>query len=237
MSIIGPVQSYIVQGQLNTTAGNTTNNGSIVWEVSGSQYRSAFTGPNGTTLIATGHGSPFIDTNGTVQQTNATILSAMFVPALVASNLWTELQNPNYSLHYVGPGTIGSENVVIVETSSQATRAFFKVTYKCGISIHRATPPVQIQYQATIQPRRCINISTVTMNTTLPPCTSRRALPLRPSLYSVSNRQRTITVSSVTLNQTIATPTKTSLPGYSMESELWQLWKSSHCFWVSHPSH
>jgi len=144
---IGQVKDYVVQAQFQGFAEfGSVPSGQIVWTVAGREYRADYSTPTGTASLSSGNGTPFRNNNGDVKNIIPHAVRSLFVPALVGSVLLAELQDSNYSFEYQGPGSLGSEPVIIVKTSSQASELDFEATPQTWYFDSATSLPVRVEY-------------------------------------------------------------------------------------------
>ncbi|HEY6466710.1 MAG TPA: hypothetical protein VIY69_12005 [Candidatus Acidoferrales bacterium] len=121
--------------------------GPLVLTVSGSQFRSDFQGPNGTVTLSTGGGTPFRVSKGKAVKVASHVTQAWFWPALVASELAAEFQNPNYSFVYKGNSSVDGTSVIVVSTILQSSRINSFVTPQNWYFDSSTALPVRVEYR------------------------------------------------------------------------------------------
>jgi hypothetical protein len=121
--------------------------GPLTLVVSGTDFRSDFTGPNGVVTLSTGNGSPYRTVAGTPRKVATHVTRAWFWPALVASELAAEYRNPDYSFLYKGVSTLNGVPVVVVATVSQATRIESLVTPQTWYFDSTNSLPIRVEYR------------------------------------------------------------------------------------------
>jgi hypothetical protein len=155
VAVIGQIQTWQLQGQYQRTTQSGNETGTLLWEQAGAEFRVQTTGPFGTNLVLTGHGKPAVVTPGGTKTMPAHVIRAMFVPALAASTLLRELQDPNCSIEYGRTTTLGSESVTVIQTAIRATQMEAMVTPQTWFFDSASGLPVRVEFRlpAVVGPR------------------------------------------------------------------------------------
>jgi hypothetical protein len=143
---IGQIADCTVEVQVQASQGSTVSSGMSVYKFAGAEYRADSTTAEGTRTLASGHGKPFAIASGATKGIPPHVMRAMFSPAMAAVALLHDSNDANYSLLYKGTGTLGAEQVSIVEISSQATWIDALVTPQTWYFDNGSGLPVRVEY-------------------------------------------------------------------------------------------
>jgi len=146
-ALIGQIQSWQLQGQLQHTTTNGNEEGTFSWEAAGTEFRIQTVTPSGTNVIVTGHGTPGVVSAGKSQAMPAHVVRAMFVPALIGSVLLKEFQDPNCSVESQNDTTLGSESVKVVTTTVRSSQMEAMVTPQTWYFDSNSGLPVRVEYR------------------------------------------------------------------------------------------
>jgi hypothetical protein len=122
---VAAIQDCIVTG---TIANQNGTNNSFTWTTSGNEFRIETTTTKGGTVYLSGHGSPAWIMNGNTSALNSFMARANPLLYLPAYALLQKLNNPIYTLKYVGVVQLNGANVVQVHISDDSDSVGTMVT-------------------------------------------------------------------------------------------------------------
>ncbi len=142
---IAAIQDCILTGSI-VNADGTSNN--FNWTIAGSQFRIQTATPNGgTNVFVSGHGSPAWIMNGNTSALNYYMTRANLPFYLPPYVLFQELNNPIYTLKYVGAVKLNGANVVQVHISDDSDPVGTLVTPQEWYFDPVSFLPVRVQYR------------------------------------------------------------------------------------------
>ena len=124
---IGQVQSWRAQGQAKGTKESGGTDSSLTWETAGAEFRAESVTNGKSNATVSGHGSPASVTDTGSESLPDYVAKTVFLPALVASTLHNDFQNPNSFIQLVGRSTLNSKPVIVVRTASKDPAASYVV--------------------------------------------------------------------------------------------------------------
>jgi hypothetical protein len=199
-NVIGSVQDCILTGSI-VNANGTSN--SFNWTIAGSEFRIQTTTANGgTNVFLSGHGTPAWVMNGNTISLNSYMGRANLPFYLPPYVLYQELNNPIYTLKYVGTVQLNGANVVQVHISDDSDPVGTLVTAQEWYFDPVSFLPVHVQYRepsndsasdyttSTLDMTQFVPISGVLVPTTI--------------TYSSSGATETITIAVVTFNSGVS---------------------------------
>jgi hypothetical protein len=116
---IAQVQNWRAQGQATGVKQSGGTDGTITWEKAGSEFRSELVTNGRSNAIVSGGGQPASVAGTVVNSLPTYVAKTLFLPALVASTLRNDFQNPNSSIRYVGRSVLNSKPVIVVRTATK----------------------------------------------------------------------------------------------------------------------
>jgi hypothetical protein len=115
---VAAIQDCILTGSIANQDGTSTN---FTWTIAGSEFRiETTTGKGGSNVFLSGHGSPAWVLNGNTSALNYYVARANLPFYLPPYVLLQELQNPIYTLKYVGAVQLNGTNVIQVHISDDS---------------------------------------------------------------------------------------------------------------------
>jgi hypothetical protein len=117
---ISQVKDWKVVAQRQASSASHSPSGEVVWEATGTEFKSDFPAANGRSVLVSGHGRPVRTGVGVTEAVPQYVLRALFVPSLVGAVLLRELQDPNYSFEFVSKN-LSNRQVTIIRTFSVAS--------------------------------------------------------------------------------------------------------------------
>ena len=146
-TVIGQIQSWTIQGQMQGSDGNNNQSGTVIWQKAGPEFRMESDTDTGAHYVVTGHGKPGSGVGTMTKSLPAHMIRAMFVPPLVGANLLAELQDQNWSIQSGGTALLGSEQTTVINTSSQTNRTDALVTPQTWYFDSSSGLPVRVEYR------------------------------------------------------------------------------------------
>lgn len=146
---ISQIQTWQAQAKTQTVtpAGNTVN-GTLSLEMSGAEFRMAFTTPEISWSLVTGHGSPaVVNASGTIRSIPSHVMRARFIPSLAAAILLRELNNPNYWIAASQSVTLASGPASVVVTGLVPADIGAAVTPQKWYFDTASGLPVRVEYR------------------------------------------------------------------------------------------
>ena len=143
---IGQAQNCIIRAYVQQSSEPNKPNDTVVWTISGSEFRSDLSTTQGIETMATGHGKPFHSAQGRTLNLPAHVTRALFPAPAVAQVLLRALQDNTRSLEYRGTSTIESVPVNVVGTASQASRLDASITQQTWYFDNATGLPVRVEY-------------------------------------------------------------------------------------------
>jgi hypothetical protein len=144
-NLVGAIQDCILTGSVLSGDGTSKN---FNWTIAGIQFRRELDYPNGgTSVFYSGHGSPVWATHGTTSALNYYIDRAnmpLYLPPYV---LFQELNDPIYTLKYVGAVQLNGNNVVQVHISDDSDALGTLVTPQEWYFDPVSFLPVEVQFR------------------------------------------------------------------------------------------
>jgi len=202
-ALVGQVQSSIVQGDMTGASDTSMKSGSFVWKASGKEFRFEGSSASGMDIFVTGRGKPGQTGNGTTKKIEVHKAMAMFVPALIGSVLFQELQEPKYSIRYSGSGAIAGTPVVIVTTAVETRYPDNVVTPQVWYIDNSTGLPVRVEFRSP-GVRRPANFTPVALDFSDYRAISGTLYPLH-LVYSMNGKiLQTFSINSIQVNVDIS---------------------------------
>lgn len=142
---IAAIQDCILTGSILNQNGKTTN---LTWTIAGSEFRSeTTTAKGGTNVFLSGHGSPAWIVNGNTLALNAYVARAnlpFYLPSVV---ILQELQNPAYTLRYIGTVQLNGASVIQIHVSDDSDSVGAMVTPQEWYFDPVSLLPIRVQFR------------------------------------------------------------------------------------------
>jgi hypothetical protein len=144
---VAGIQDATVQGTIQDQPNDGSPTQNFSWMSSGTQFRSQITTSSGTRIYVSGNGSPVDQENGVNTPVPSFVAQANLpyeVPALVLLN---ELNNPNYTISYVGTQTINGNPAIHIRTCDDTDFTSSLVTPQEWYFDATSGLPVRVEYK------------------------------------------------------------------------------------------
>jgi hypothetical protein len=142
---VAAIQDCILTGSILNSNGTSNN---FNWTIAGSEFRiEATTAKGGTNVFLSGHGSPAWVLNGNASALNSYVARANLPFYLPPYVLFQELNNPIYTLKYVGPVQLNGNQVIQVHISDDSDPVGTQVTPQEWYFDPVSFLPVRVQFR------------------------------------------------------------------------------------------
>jgi hypothetical protein len=118
----------------------------FTWQSSGSEFRSLTQNSNGPYIVLSGHGTPGQQKHGNWIPWPYHVARAhqpFYLPAVV---LYAELQNPNYTLSYIGSATVDGKSAIKIHVFDASNRIGRLVTPQDWYFDPASFLPLRVEY-------------------------------------------------------------------------------------------
>jgi hypothetical protein len=144
-NVISAIQDCILTGTISYNDGSSKT---FNWTIAGIEFRRELDFPNGgSNIFFSGHGSPAWTRNGTTSVLNYHVARANLPFYLPPYVLYQELDNPIYTLRYVGAAQLNGKNAIQVHISDDSDKAGTLVTPQEWYFDPVSFLPLQVQFR------------------------------------------------------------------------------------------
>jgi hypothetical protein len=201
-NLVGAIQDCILTGSVLYNDGTSKN---FNWTIAGGEFRRELDLPNGgTTVFYSGHGSPAWTRNGNPTPLNYHVARASLLPLyLPPYALFQALNNPIYTLRYVGVVQVNGQNALQLHISDDSDHVGTLVTAQEWYFDSVSFLPLQVQFREPSNQNAADYANTAFTFSQFVP-TSGVLVPTRISYLQNNAPTKTITISSVTFNSGVS---------------------------------
>jgi len=125
---VAAIQDATVQGTIQDQPSDESSTQNFIWMSSGSQFRTQITAGNDTRIYVSGSGSPVEQENGVNSSVPFFVAEANLPYELPALVLLNELNNPNYTISYVGTETVNGNPAIHIHTCDDTDFTSYLIT-------------------------------------------------------------------------------------------------------------
>jgi hypothetical protein len=137
------ITSWTVTGTQSLPS--TGKTGPARWEFAGDEIRQDVVMDGQSSTLTSGHGRPAIQNPGGIHAVHLHVLHAMFHPGLITKDLQRALDDPHYSLEYLGLDESGAQTMV--RTTSHAAVVDLFVTPRVWYIDNSTGLPTKMTYR------------------------------------------------------------------------------------------